>query len=231
MKNLILFISAFLLLPLSGDSMILIQKLSAPSASAPAYVSSNGGTGTGGIGVIINFTGSANGAFACGRIGADTGMTVTDATPRRWIQIWDTKDTSLNHLVAAYSTGPFTGSLTITGTPNSGTPSNRFIVHEISNLKETGTVDVSTSNLGTGTSAATTAFNTVTVNTLITACAMVTGTEDFTAGSGYTERQEIVQKISTEDKSVTAAGSYTGAYTTSLGGDWAIGAVAFAGQI
>lgn len=198
--------------------------------AAPAYVSSNGANGTGAVGVIINFTGSTNGAYGCARISGDISMTVSDPTPRKWTTISDTKDSSNNHLVLSYSTGPFTGSVTITATPASGTPANRFIVHEISNLKETGTVDASTSNAVASGNPATASFNTTATNTMIAACAAVTGTEDFTAGSGFTERQEIVQKISSEDKTVSSAGANTASYTLSLGGASVIAGVAFAGQ-
>ncbi len=205
--------------------------VSGGGAAAPSYVSSNGANGTGATGVAFTFTGSANGAIGCVRVGADTGATFTDDTPRRWIPILDSKiDAALNHLVMAYSTGPFTGTPTLTVTPVSGTPSMRVAWHELSNMSELNTVNVSTSNLGNDAAPTSASFTTTVANAYVFACSAVTGSVDFTQGSNYTERQEIVQKISSEDRTLSATGSYTADYSISVSGEWGIGAAAIAGQ-
>ena len=54
---------------------------------------------------------------------------------------------------------------------------------------------------------------------LLFGVAAVANDFDFTAGASYTEREQVLQKMSIEDRVVSVTGSYSASYTLSGGGD------------
>ena len=200
-----------------------------------AYVQSTGGNTTA-TSVDVSFVDtvtSGNLIVVAARIGTDQTCTVSDSAGNTYTQQIDQKFTPVtdDHLYIFYAANVTGGSLTITIDP-SGTPSIRWTIHEYSGIATSSPVDQSTSlrdDLGLGTAVDSGNITTTQADELLFGAASVSGSKDFTPGADYTERQEIVQKISTEDRIVSSTLTDSADWTISANDTYGAAIVSFKG--
>lgn len=121
------------------------------------------------------------------------------------------------------------GANTVTIT-NASSVTRRWVIHEYSANGETISFDQSNNSEGTNEAPNSGNVTTTAASELLFGACTILNARDVTAGTGYTERQEVSQKISTEDKSVASTGTYAADFTTAGGGGaagWAAGILTF----
>lgn len=152
---------------------------------------------------------------------------VTDTLGNTWTLAKRMDDPSGHSHNIWFANSPTGGANTVTINIDE-TQSLRWIVLEYSGLG-TASIDVSTSSIGSGTSADTGGVTPTQSNVLAFSACDVNGVSGFTAGSGYTERVEVATKIAAQDKVVASPSSITGAWTLDTSENWISSLVVFKG--
>ena len=158
------------------------------------------------------------------RGGTENPTSVTDTRGNTWtLAKQQVIETSGSQLFVYYVPSCIAGANTVTAAfPGSGTV--RMAILEYNDFGATGAVldQVAGANNLSGSNAAPDSgpVTTTSATELLFSAAALAGTQSFTAGTNYTEREEVVQKLSTEERAVTTTGTYNGTWTIPAGDEW-----------
>ena len=105
------------------------------------------------------------------------------------------------------------GATTVTATITGGPQTLRWAIHEYGSMAASAPVDVSSSNVGTGTSSNSGNALTTVNNCLLFGADSLDAEEIHVAVSGYTLRETPVNKMGTEDQDLVAVGTYAATFS------------------
>jgi hypothetical protein len=144
-----------------------------------------------------------------------------DSAGNLWLLATKKSETADHWLYLYYAGAAVGGPDTVT--VNVGASSTlRMAILEYNDFVGTGaTLDQAISAEGNSTTPDSGSVATTAAVELLVSVASVSGNKTFTAGSGYTAREEVVTKMSTEDQAVSSLGTYAGTWTLDASDNWA----------
>lgn len=199
--------------------------------TTPIFVQSAGSNGSTSV-TFPNSVGQGNLLIAVTRRGDGGSSSVTGITDNKG-NIWQLAKSQIqtgdNTLSVWYAMNANSGATTVTQVGGSG--SNRWAVLEYSGVATTSALSQSNSQGNTTSSSPNSgSIATTGENELVFSAAGVSNSRSFTAGSGFTERLEVNNKISTEDRVATLPGSVSGTWSLNSSDTWSAIVVSFKSQ-
>jgi hypothetical protein len=179
------------------------------------------GSGTSATLAFTSNTVAGNILIVTARIGSPTGQnpSVSDSQSNTYTRQNYGEDTASNGLGVWTAVTSAGGANTVTLT-NATSATRRWIIAEYSSNGETISVDQVAANTGNSTALDSGSVTTVNASELLIGAGEINNTATFTAGTSFTVRQEISQKIALEDRVVSSTGSYSASMTLSSSGIW-----------
>ena len=185
-----------------------------------AHVQSSGvdsGNGTSAALAFASNNTANNTIIVVARIGgASQNPGISDSIGNTYVVVENYENSAGDTHVCWYATNIVAGANTCTLT-NASSGTRRWIILEYEGKM---LLDQHTHGTATGTAPDSGNVTTVVATELIFGSAVVSGSVSFTAGSNFTERQEISTKISCEDRVVTSTGTYNATFTLGASDPW-----------
>ena len=134
--------------------------------------------------------------------------------------------TNTDTLTLWYALAAAAGATQVTIT-NASSTTRRWIIAEYDAASTTIAADQHTGTIGDSITPDSGNVTTTSASELLVSAGHSSNGRTFTAGTGYTKRQEIATKVALEDKSVSSTGTYSGSWTLSAQDLWAASIVTF----
>lgn len=194
------------------------------------HVQSRGADSGSGTSVSLAYSGAVtagNYLVAWARIGA-AGQTVafSDDVNGSWGASIENFDSNTETFAVHYFLNTGSGTPTVTMT-NTSSASRRWGILEYDAAGTTISLDQHTHATGNSATPNSGTVTTTSASEGIVGAACVSGTQSFTAGTGFTERQEVVQKTAVEDRKETSIGTYAADWTIGASDPWGAAILTF----